>query len=212
MMYKGAKSQGWVDDLGDTEAEQDGYVTLIAMAVATGVVLLTMPWGLPMLHKRITEEYDAKKAEEVELGKAPAAGETPTGGAPTDPIAMATVAAPKDAEEEAGSTNTQVKSGEITPPEEGQPGGVMNGIKAMFEGMTEDMMTLDDASQAVHDNAEVFDEKTEMFFRYVQVFTVCCDAFAHGANDVANAVGPLAAIYMVYTTHKVDSKNELGDD
>lgn len=38
-------------------------------------------------------------------------------------------------------------------------------------------------------------EKVESVFRYLQVFTACYVAFAHGSNDVANAVGPMAAIF-----------------
>ncbi|MEM0215289.1 MAG: inorganic phosphate transporter [Archaeoglobaceae archaeon] len=38
-------------------------------------------------------------------------------------------------------------------------------------------------------------EKVENVFRYLQVFTACYVAFAHGSNDVANAVGPMAAIF-----------------
>ncbi len=38
----------------------------------------------------------------------------------------------------------------------------------------------------------------ERQFRWLQVVTACYVAFAHGANDVANAVGPLAGIWASY--------------
>ena len=50
----------------------------------------------------------------------------------------------------------------------------------------------------IHNNAEKFDEKTEEFFKYLQIFSAICDAFSHGANDVANSIGPFAAIYLIY--------------
>ncbi len=47
-------------------------------------------------------------------------------------------------------------------------------------------------------NAEVFDYKTERLYRYLQVFSAMSMSFAHGSNDVANAMGPLAAIYYTW--------------
>lgn len=48
---------------------------------------------------------------------------------------------------------------------------------------------------AMHDGAEVFDPQTEHVYKYLQVFSAICVSFAHGANDVANAAGPLAGIW-----------------
>jgi PiT family inorganic phosphate transporter len=42
--------------------------------------------------------------------------------------------------------------------------------------------------------------RIEKIFAWLQVFSACLMAFAHGANDVANAIGPLsAAIYILQT-------------
>jgi len=37
----------------------------------------------------------------------------------------------------------------------------------------------------------------EKIFGILMIFTACCMAFAHGSNDVANAIGPLAAVVGV---------------
>ena len=46
----------------------------------------------------------------------------------------------------------------------------------------------------------------EKIFAYLQIMTACYVAFAHGANDVANAIGPLAAIVSIIKTHSVVMK------
>ena len=47
------------------------------------------------------------------------------------------------------------------------------------------------------------EEGVEEIFRRLQVLTSCYVALAHGANDVANAMGPLAGIYIIYMTQGV---------
>jgi len=47
---------------------------------------------------------------------------------------------------------------------------------------------------------------TEMIFRKIQIGTSCYMALAQGANDVANAIGPLALIYFLVKTGSVGAK------
>lgn len=42
--------------------------------------------------------------------------------------------------------------------------------------------------------------KVEKIFGYLQIMSACMMAFAHGANDVANAIGPLSAAVAILTT------------
>jgi len=47
---------------------------------------------------------------------------------------------------------------------------------------------------------------TEEIFRRIQIGTSCYVALAQGANDVANAIGPLAVIYFLVKTGSVGAK------
>lgn len=66
---------------------------------------------------------------------------------------------------------------------------------------------------ALHNDAEKFDEKTEEVFKFLQIFTAVCDAFSHGANDVANAIGPFVTIYTIYKSGGLlDKKASMDGD
>lgn len=51
------------------------------------------------------------------------------------------------------------------------------------------------------DSAEL--RQVEKIFCVLQIFTACLVAFAHGSNDVANAIGPLSAAYQAVTEHEI---------
>ena len=53
----------------------------------------------------------------------------------------------------------------------------------------------DDASEA-----EDQFRRVERVFVVLQIMTACAVAFAHGSNDVANSIGPLAAVHSIVTT------------
>ena len=52
-------------------------------------------------------------------------------------------------------------------------------------------------------------EAVEGVFRKLQIMTSCYVSLAHGANDVANAIGPLAAIYGIIQYGQIASKVEV---
>jgi sodium-dependent phosphate transporter len=55
-------------------------------------------------------------------------------------------------------------------------------------------------AEKIWSNQPDFDPRAEYLFQYVQVFTACLTAFAHGSNDVANGIGPLSAIMSIQKT------------
>lgn len=59
-------------------------------------------------------------------------------------------------------------------------------------------------TQEMHDSAVRFDKDTEKLYSFLQIITGAFASFAHGSNDVSNAIGPLATIYLIYTTGEVD--------
>ncbi|XP_054976916.1 sodium-dependent phosphate transporter 1 [Sorex araneus] len=48
--------------------------------------------------------------------------------------------------------------------------------------------------------------EVSLLFQFLQILTACFGSFAHGGNDVSNAIGPLVALYLIYHTGDVSSK------
>lgn len=53
-------------------------------------------------------------------------------------------------------------------------------------------------TKKVWENMTHYDYEVEQLFTFVQVFTASILSFAHGANDVSNAIAPVAAILAIY--------------
>ncbi|KAK0655029.1 putative sodium/phosphate symporter [Cercophora newfieldiana] len=54
--------------------------------------------------------------------------------------------------------------------------------------------------ERVYSHAAKYSNEVEHLYSYVQVITACTASFAHGANDVGNAVGVWAGMYAAWST------------
>ncbi|KAJ3288328.1 Na+/Pi symporter, partial [Rhizoclosmatium sp. JEL0117] len=75
-------------------------------------------------------------------------------------------------------------------------------LKGFYHDISADQY---ESAKHLHDNAHLFDNKTEYLFSFLQVMTAAFASFAHGSNDVANSVGPFAGVYAIWSEGKLSS-------
>jgi sodium-dependent phosphate transporter len=63
--------------------------------------------------------------------------------------------------------------------------------------------------EEMHAKASHYDNKAEHAYSFLQVLTATTASFAHGANDVSNAVGPLATVFLIWDTGKLSSRSPI---
>lgn len=79
----------------------------------------------------------------------------------------------------------------------------------LFQGVARDVVSHDSAAlRAVHGKAKHYDLRVEHMFTYCQVVSAMMMSIAHGSNDVANAVGPWAAVYQTYRSGQIDTTSD----
>jgi len=61
----------------------------------------------------------------------------------------------------------------------------------------------------LHENAYNVDPKSDKLCTWLQIFTSCFSSFAHGSNDVANAVAPLATIFAIYENNALSDTTNV---
>jgi len=107
-------------------------------------------------------------------------------------------------------TNGKTKKEEEVKEKKGVSGIMFKIGQATFNRDIEaEAMEISKNTKEIWDTGEDFDPKTEEMFSYLQVLTACLLSFAHGANDVANAIAPLSAVFAIYNNRGVESKSPV---
>ncbi|KAL3443597.1 phosphate transporter [Aspergillus insuetus] len=89
--------------------------------------------------------------------------------------------------------------------------------KAFLNGIEQDIVSaqgnagkLSGDLEKTHAHAAHYDNEAEYMFSFLQILTACTASFTHGANDVANAVGPYATIYAIWRSGALEgAKTEV---
>lgn len=106
------------------------------------------------------------------------------------------------------------KDGIIGPKPEGKwftPANLFWRLKwVIFRGVDIDIVArqktksvLSGDIEEIHARGAHFDNKAEYLYTFLQILTASAASFVHGANDVANAVGPYASIYQIWEQGRV---------
>ncbi|GAQ85424.1 phosphate transporter [Klebsormidium nitens] len=209
IIQTGNKNASW-------DRVHDDKLVWVSVVVAVGMGLLTIVLVMPFLYKAVHAQSDennrvneARKLEEAKIE----AGEL-------DPKEAARLRALADVEAAADAAkntmwNRSMEKMGVNKFAETGAGKVIFGnslVRTVMYGANYDIhdaIAKDDHVAEMWEGAEVFDFKTERLFRYLQVFSAMVMSFAHGSNDVANAMGPYSAIYTIWNTSKVPSKSSV---
>lgn len=155
------------------------------------------PWAMNAIEKR-REQRDLALQQAAEA-KAQAADYEAAGG-----------------EEDDSEEGALKKTGEAeeSAPEELKQSKFQKGWKSLMDNtvnqdLEKQSMSESKKAEELWDNRIDYDEDAEYLFTYVQVFTACLNSFAHGANDVANAIGPLSGMLVIYQEGSIASKSPV---
>lgn len=63
--------------------------------------------------------------------------------------------------------------------------------------------------KGMYERSKFYDNRVEYIYSVLQAITAATMSFAHGANDAANATGPLSAVYVIWKTNTIGAKSEV---
>lgn len=86
---------------------------------------------------------------------------------------------------------------------------VLHGVDQDVVGSQNEKSVIAGDVEEIHARARHYDNRTEFLYTFLQVMTASAASFTHGANDVANAVGPYATIFQIWQSGVVPTKSNV---
>ncbi|KAM7221201.1 Phosphate transporter [Rhypophila decipiens] len=81
---------------------------------------------------------------------------------------------------------------------------------ALFRGVDQDVVSAQNRKdvlsgdlEELHAHAAHYDNKAEYMYSFLQVMTAATASFTHGANDIANAIGPYATVFQIWQQGRI---------
>lgn len=199
IIVKGGLQYGWQKTPNGTKA----WISVVVAVVAT---LISAFVGIPLIKKKVQRDLDEQEAARKVSADVAA-----------DPKSL-----PAVHNKDATITVAGVDSSSSKDSSNDKPAGTFHTVRRAVQkstvwrvlnyGLNYDIHKVVEEDQTIadlHAASERFEPKSELSFKYLQVCTACANTFAHGSNEVANAVGPLAAIYQIWRDSTVSAKNPV---
>lgn len=117
--------------------------------------------------------------------------------------------------------SSTVSSLQFTPP---KPPGRWNSLRViawrinrvLLHGIEKDVISMQKRNavlswdiEDMHSRAPRYDNRAEYMYSALQILTAATASFVHGANDVANAIGPFATAYDVWSKGQVTDEVDV---
>lgn len=183
VLTKGAKKL-----IDEKDSWSDRKASLIALFVAIGLTGLTVLTALPYIIFKTNKKFDVSDNQQIEL-ESQKPDNDKNNAVDVENTNLEIQPYPQDIQE------VEDINCRCTPQFTDFKHSIVTAVKEHFNPDMDSKVEEDELVSAMHKSAEVFEERAEYVFSFLQVFSAISVVFAHGAGEVGYMAGPLAAIW-----------------